>query len=123
MKKPPCIRGLIQFKKGCPQRPWDGENGCPAWIELSVGSRANPLQKEIRRQCIDLWSWEFQWAGLGIMEGVQQATESSRNMTALQSLVITNTETPEQLVRVASKHLSLSKQNLLEQGKNENTDS
>ena len=106
--KPPCIRGLKRFeKKGCPQRPWDGEGGCPAWIELSVGVKGNPLQKEIRKQCIDLWTWEFQWAGMGQREGMQQATEESRNMTALFSLAMVGKENPIELARVAKKHLKI----------------
>lgn len=40
------------------------------------------------------------------MEGVQVATESSRNMTALSSMVFAGVEKPEQLIRVASKLLS-----------------
>ena len=103
---PPCIRGLKRFeKKGCPQKKWDGKEGCPAWIELSVSAIGNPLQKEIRKQCLDLWIWEFQWAGMGQREGMQQATESNRNMLALQSLVLTNTQSPEELIRVATKSI------------------
>ena len=113
MNKPPCIRGLNHFKKGCPQRPWDGEEGCPAWIELSVTSRGNPLQREIKKQCLDLWTWEFQWASLGVGEGIQQATESSRNMIALQSLIVTGTRTPEELAQVATKILTQNKKDLM----------
>ena len=79
MKKPPCIRGLKEFKSGCPQKSWDGEEGCPCWIELSVSARGDPLKKEVRKQCLDLWLWEFQWAMMGLLEGNQQAVESFRN--------------------------------------------
>jgi len=105
MKRPPCIRGLTQFKKGCPQRQWDGSAGCPAWIELSIASKGNPLQREVKKQCVDLWAFEFQWAALGTLEGVQQATESSRNMVALAAMVASGAKTPEQLAHVASKHI------------------
>lgn len=79
--KPPCLRNLSRYKDGCPEREYDratGE-GCTAWKELSVGTRGNPLQKEIRKQCIDLWAWEFQWATLGMVEGNAAAIESFRN--------------------------------------------
>jgi len=76
----PCIKNLESFKKkGCPQKIWDGKEGCPCWIEMPVTNRGNPLKKEIRKQCIDLWMWEFQWAMLGLLEGNQQAVESFRN--------------------------------------------
>jgi len=77
---PPCIRDLERFKKsGCPQKPWDGKEGCPAWIEMAVSKKGNPLEKEIRKQCIDIWIFEFQWSMLGLLEGNQQAIESFRN--------------------------------------------
>lgn len=77
--KAPCIRNLKAFEKGCPSRPWDGEGGCPCWIEIPVATQGDPKKKEIKRQCIDLWLFEFQWAMLGLLEGNQQATESFRN--------------------------------------------
>lgn len=120
---PPCIRGLKRFeKKGCPQKGWDGKEGCPAWKELVVASRDNPLKKEIQKKCIDLWLWEFQWAGMGQREGLQQATESNRNMTALHSLVITGAKSPEELIKVATKNLEASQKQLLieAEGKNDN---
>ena len=107
--KPPCIRGLHQFKKGCPEQKWNGESGCPCWIELSVGTVGNPLQKEIKKQCIDLWNHEFQWASLGAMEGVQQAMEGNRNMLALASLVVSGKETPELLAQQAANLLNYKK--------------
>ena len=77
--KPPCIRNLPRFKKGCPQKIWDGEEGCPCWIEMSVAKRENPKEKEIKKDCLDMWHFSFQWAMLGLLEGNQQATESFRN--------------------------------------------
>jgi len=79
--KTPCIRNLDPFrKKGCPQKIWsaDGE-GCPCWIEMDVASRENPQKREIKKDCIDLWQFSFQWAMLGLLEGNQRATESFRN--------------------------------------------
>lgn len=112
--KPPCIRDLKQFRKtGCPEKEWDGKEGCPCWKELVVSDRGNPLKKVVRKQCIDLWRWEFEWAGMGQREGMQQATESNRNMTALYSLIITGAKGPEELTRVATKSLEASQQKLL----------
>jgi len=123
MKKPPCIRGLKRFeKKGCPQKIWDGEEGCPAWIELTVSQKGNPLQKEIKRQCLDLWMFDFSWASMGQMEGMQQATESNRNMTALQSLVITGANSPQELINVATKHLEKSHTQLIAEAKGTKND-
>jgi len=80
MKNPPCIRGLKVFERnGCPQKAWDGKEGCPCWIELTVSKRGNPLEKEIKKQCIDLWAFDFQWAMMGLLEGNQKAVESFRN--------------------------------------------
>lgn len=92
-------------KKGCPQRKWDGQDGCPAWIEMPVATRGNPQHKEVKGQCLDLWLWEFQWAALGLLEGNQQATEESRNMMALFSLVSCGQQNPAELARIAKKHL------------------
>ena len=79
--KPPCTRGLKEFADGCPKRPWDSETGegCPLWIEQEVASRENPLVKKMRRQCVDRWQWDFQWAQLGLLEGNQAAVEQLRN--------------------------------------------
>ena len=79
MKKP-CIRNLEAFRKtGCPEKSWNGEEGCPCWIEMPVSRKDNPLKKDTKKDCLDLWLWEFQWAMLGLLEGNQQATESFRN--------------------------------------------
>ena len=79
-KNPPCIRNLEKFRKsGCPEKQWDGEEGCPAWIELSTATRENPNKREIKKQCLDKWLWDFNWAMLGLLEGNQQAVETFRN--------------------------------------------
>ena len=46
---------------------------------MSVSNRENPNKKEIKKNCIDLWLFDFQWAALGLLEGNQKATESFRN--------------------------------------------
>lgn len=79
MSMPPCIRGIKQFSKGCPQKEWNGQDGCPAWKELTVTVRGEPLKKQIKKQCIDLWLHDFQYEALGLLLGNQQATESFRN--------------------------------------------
>jgi len=80
LNKVPCIRDLKMFRKsGCPQKEWDGIQGCPCWKEMVVSSKENPQKKESKKQCIDLWQFELQWAMLGVMEGNQQAVESFRN--------------------------------------------
>ena len=77
---PPCIRGLKKFEKtGCPQRCWDGEEGCPAWVEQPVGTEDDPLKVETRKKCVDLWNFDLLWSILKRTEGNQQAIESFRN--------------------------------------------
>jgi len=78
---PPCIRNLERFKKsGCPQKPWDGQEGCPAWIEILITPKNEPMKpKDKIGKCIDHWNIELQLTALGLMEGNQQATESFRN--------------------------------------------
>lgn len=106
--KPPCIRNLDKFKKkGCPEKRWDGGDGCPCWIELAVASKGNPQQKEIKKQCIDLWMYEFTWATLGTMEGVQIATEGNRNMTSMMALTVAGKMNINQLGDVASKQFKI----------------
>lgn len=81
MKHPPCIRGLKKFEKsGCPCRAWDGESGCPAWVELLVTPPNEPLKpKDKIGKCIDHWQIDFWLKSLGLLEGNQQAIESFRN--------------------------------------------
>lgn len=74
----PCIKNLNRFiKKGCPQRSWDGKEGCPCWIERIVLTKGG--EKDITKQCIDLWMFKLHWDANGLLEGNQQATESFRN--------------------------------------------
>lgn len=78
MKGSPCIRGLKQFKKGCPGKAWDGKEGCAAWHEdlVSIAADKNP---EMRGFCIDVWRYFFLWWSQNRLAGVQQATETFRN--------------------------------------------
>ncbi|MDY6904074.1 MAG: hypothetical protein SWH61_05245 [Thermodesulfobacteriota bacterium] len=70
----PCVRNLPGFKKGCPEN-----DTCPCWKTLQVAKRGNPLEKEIKSQCIDLWMFEFAWSQLGATEAVQKEIEELRN--------------------------------------------
>lgn len=79
MKKPPCIRGLKAFKSGCPERPWDGEEGCPAWVVRAMPRKDNPLLVEPIAMCLDHWMFRLSYDACGLLEGNQQAVESFRN--------------------------------------------
>ena len=100
-------------------RSWNGHDGCPAWLEDWVVERG---ERVIKKQCLDLWMKDYMRFSLGLLEGNQIATESNRNMTALHSLVITGVKTPEELVRVATRNLTQSTNNLMleAQGNNDN---
>jgi hypothetical protein len=79
-KNPPCIRNLECFREeGCPQQDWDGEDGCTAWKEMTVGTRENPNVPEIKKMCIDMWQFDFAFSTLAALEGNQQAIETFRN--------------------------------------------
>lgn len=79
---PPCTRGLKKFEEaGCPERPYnyaDG-TGCPLWVEKETPTLEDPTKKNMRKMCVDRWTWVFQWSMLGVMEGNQTATETFRN--------------------------------------------
>ncbi len=76
--KYPCIRNLDPFrKKGCPQKLWDGKEGCPCWIEKVVPIKEG--EKTIIKQCVDLWMFKLHWDANCLLEGNQQAVESFRN--------------------------------------------
>lgn len=82
MKQRPCVRGLREFKKGCPQKPWDpatGE-GCPLWKSYLVKKIDDPTRTpEIKSQCVDEWQFDWlAWANAGLA-GNQAAIESFRN--------------------------------------------
>ena len=79
MKKPPCIRNLTRFKKGCPKKGWDGNEGCSAWIEMTAPDPDNPMKKIIDKGCLDTMSFKIQYTQLQLLEGNQKAIESFRN--------------------------------------------
>jgi len=73
----PCIRGLKAFKKGCPEKAWNGSDGCPAWKEYTIPQTdGKPI---ILRDCIDGLSEHWRFEALKLLEGNQKATESFRN--------------------------------------------
>lgn len=79
-KRPPCIRNLHCFREeGCPQQSWDGEDGCTAWKEMTIGTKENPNVPELKKMCIDMWHFDFEFSTLAAIEGNQQAIESFRN--------------------------------------------
>ena len=74
----PCIRDLKPFKKGCPEKCWDGNSGCPAWKEYTVpGEPGNP--PVILKDCVDMLTEHWSFEALKLLEGNQQATETFRN--------------------------------------------
>ena len=76
--KCPCIRNLDRFKrKGCPEKSWDGQEGCPCWIERVAITRGG--EKSVIKQCVDLWMFKLHWDMCGLLEGNQQAVEGFRN--------------------------------------------
>ncbi len=78
-KNPPCLRNIDRFRRsGCPQKTWDGTEGCQAWVERTFPGEPgkNPT---IVRLCMDIWSLDYQLEMLKLLEGNQQATESFRN--------------------------------------------
>ena len=78
MKRPPCIRGLAAFKKGCPQRSWNGTDGCSAWIEKRMSTKGGQEFVEIK-ECLDHYMARLQFDTNRLLEGNQQAVESFRN--------------------------------------------
>jgi hypothetical protein len=78
MKKPPCIRGLAAFKKGCPQRAWNGEDGCPAFIEAEFAVKGGTEKVKVK-ECVDMHMARLQFHTNCLLEGSQQSIESFRN--------------------------------------------
>lgn len=78
--KPPCIRGLKEYKRGCPQEKWNSVTGkgCPLWITRTAPTLAYP-NGEIISQCLDLWMLTVNWDANKLLEGVNQVIESFRN--------------------------------------------
>ena len=77
---PPCLRNIDRFRKtGCPQKGWDGQEGCPAWIERTFPNEDPAKPPTIIKACMDLISFDYRLEMLRLLEGNQQATESFRN--------------------------------------------
>ena len=93
MSKPRCTRGI---QKHCPERTWNAHagEGCNLWIERNVLDKAG--QRTDIKQCIDLWMFKLAWDQCGLLEGNQQAQESTRNNLTVGLNNINNT-----LVRTA----------------------
>jgi hypothetical protein len=78
MKKPPCIRGLHAFRNGCPQHAWNGDTGCPAWVERDMMQKGGADKIHVA-ECVDMFMSRMAWDRNGLLEGNQQAVESFRN--------------------------------------------
>lgn len=75
----PCIRNLDCFrKKGCPEKSWNGVEGCPAWKEYSQVIEAGQPPR-ILKDCIDIFSEIWLKEALGISEQVVTSVQSFRN--------------------------------------------
>jgi hypothetical protein len=79
MSRPPCIRGLKQFRGGCPQRSWNGHDGCPAWIDRDIPDRDNPPKVIAANMCVDIYLSRLQWDTNAFLQGIQASIESFRN--------------------------------------------
>lgn len=73
-----CIKGLPDFKNGCPEKHGVYPDGCPAWKEYTV-SQDNHNGPVVIRDCVDVLKERWQFEALKLLEGNQRATESFRN--------------------------------------------
>ena len=78
MKRPPCLRNLHQFRKGCPQREWNGEDGCTAWIDVHLPTKGGNETIHVK-ECLDLHMARLVFHTNCLLEGNQQAMETFRN--------------------------------------------
>jgi len=72
-----CIRGLKQFKNGCPQN-----ESCPMWRNMITVPLSKPNEQETKGQCIDVWMFDLKIQELARLEGIQEAIERMRNAIA-----------------------------------------
>lgn len=81
MEKPPCVRGLTQFKKGCPETCWDRETGegCPGWTEIPMTTPDEPGKIVMQKKCFEFVVLDYLLAIARNTEATQQAIESFRN--------------------------------------------
>lgn len=75
----PCIRGLKEFKKGCPEKLWNGSDGCPAWVEEILPDPESPTKKRTVKCCLDVMSVIYQRHMLSLLEGNVVTSEKLRN--------------------------------------------
>lgn len=94
--------------------------GCQAWVSDWVIEKGERVMKH---QCLDFWMKDYLRFSLGLLEGNQQATEGNRNMTALLSLVSTGVRSSDELIRVATKNLESSQNNLMLEAQGQNAES
>jgi len=75
----PCIRGLEIFKKkGCPEKFWDGKNGCPAWKEYIRPGEPGKAPVKIA-DCIDVHSEGWIFEQIKLLEQLIVSVQSLRN--------------------------------------------
>lgn len=80
IKRPPCIRDLFRFrKKGCPQKSWDGDDGCECWLKQAYDNEDPTKPPIIVEACMDKILFDIEMKKLRLLEGNQQATEKLRN--------------------------------------------
>jgi len=117
-KRPPCIRNLECFKEGgCPRKSWDSdeEEGCTAWMEMTVSAQDNPQKPITKKMCIDMWQFDLSVSILGALEGNQQALESFRNgmVTTDPSGMNHPKPDPAVLTLIQMVHDQIKKQNII----------
>lgn len=102
MKGAPCGRRV--YKK-CAGEEWDGKKGCPFWQSMLVTIQDGKNKYEVvRGQCVDLWMYDLGWFAQNRLSGIQQAGEGTRNMVAMQSLVMSRAAPREKLVEIGLRH-------------------
>lgn len=72
----PCIRDLKIFRKtGCPEKPWDGKEGCPAWVQYLNDEKIIVLENCMTILAESHFSMEI----LKSLDGNYKVNESLRN--------------------------------------------
>lgn len=79
-RNPPCTgsNDKTLLKNGCPEKFWDGQEGCPKWKEYTQPGKPGEPPIVIKG-CTDILMEHWQFEALKMLEGNQQATESFRN--------------------------------------------
>lgn len=77
--KRPCVRDLKVFRKaGCPEKTWDGNGGCPMWVDGEMPKHQGPGMEWVHC-CQDELMYRFNYSMGALLAGNQIATESFRN--------------------------------------------